>query len=295
MVDVEYKPTEDIMLYAKYSRGYRQGGVNGASYGGATWGPEKLDAYEIGAKTSFSGAISGYFNIAGFYNAFKDQQLQTIFLGCSTAQVLINQSYSGTGPTPPGYIATCPFAVSSAAGIANAGSSSIKGFEIDGSINVLRGLRFDFGYAYLDTKLDSLVPQLTPNGYTAVLPRAIVGGELPLVPRHKLTLTGAYTLPLDESVGAITVSATYTYQSRAFSSIGSPPGNQHMAPQNNVNLNLNWKSIAGQPVDLSLFVTNLTNEQYYTNLLGGSSFNLDSGIINEPRMFGARVRVRFGS
>ena len=58
--------------------------------------------------------------------------------------------------------------------------------------------------------------------------------------------------------------------------------------------NLHWNSVAGKPVDLSLFVTNLTKEKFFTNKLGGSSFSLDSGIVNEPRMFGARVRVRFG-
>ena len=39
-------------------------------------------------------------------------------------------------------------------------------------------------------------------------------------------------------------------------------------------------------------MTNLTKEKSFTNKLGGSSFSLDSGIVNEPRMFGARARVR---
>jgi iron complex outermembrane receptor protein len=294
VIDVDYKPTDDMMLYAKYSRGYRQGSVNGSSYGGETWGPEKLDVYELGAKTSFHGAVHGYFNIAAFYNDFSDQQLQTIFNGCTPQQVVIHDSYSGTGPTPPGYFPTCAFAASSTAGIANAGRSNIKGVEIDGSVNALEGLRFDFGYAYLDSKLKSLVPQPVPNGYVSVLPRAIVGGPLPLVPKHKVTLTGAYTLPLDENIGDITFSATYSYQSKSFGSIGSPPGEQFLSPQNNLNLNLNWNSVVGQPVDLGLFMTNVTKEKYFTNKLGGSSFSLDSGILNEPRIFGARLRVHFG-
>ena len=55
---------------------YRQGGVNLTNVGIETWDAEKVDTYEIGAKASFrGGALSGYFNVAAFYNDFTDQQL----------------------------------------------------------------------------------------------------------------------------------------------------------------------------------------------------------------------------
>lgn len=38
----------------------------------------------------------------------------------------------------------------------------------------------------------------------------------------------------------------------------------------------------GSPIDLSFFVTNLTNEKFYTYYLG-SSFGWEAGIPNEPR------------
>src|SRR5690606_29612943 len=53
LIGLEYKPVEDLMAYAKYTRGYRQGGINLTNIGIETWGPEKVDAYEIGAKVSF--------------------------------------------------------------------------------------------------------------------------------------------------------------------------------------------------------------------------------------------------
>ena len=50
LVNLDYKPTPGVMLYAKYARGYRQGGISPNAQGVETWGPEKVDAYEIGAK-----------------------------------------------------------------------------------------------------------------------------------------------------------------------------------------------------------------------------------------------------
>src|SRR3546814_14861599 len=65
------------MAYAKYSRGYRQGSVNLASdIGTDTFDPEHVNAYEIGAKTSFGGPVPGRFNVAAFYNDLTNQQLQ---------------------------------------------------------------------------------------------------------------------------------------------------------------------------------------------------------------------------
>jgi len=79
VVDLDYKPTMDTMVYLKYARGYRQGSVNPAgehqpSPSGARidiHGPEKVDTYEIGSKNSFEGPFPGIFNIAVFYNDFR--------------------------------------------------------------------------------------------------------------------------------------------------------------------------------------------------------------------------------
>ena len=48
--------------------GYRQGGISPIATGAESWGPEKIDSYEVVAKASFRGSVSGFFNIAAFYN-----------------------------------------------------------------------------------------------------------------------------------------------------------------------------------------------------------------------------------
>jgi iron complex outermembrane receptor protein len=276
LIDLDYKPTDDVLLYGKYARGYRQGNVNVSSYGLESWGPEKVDSYEVGAKTSFRSFVRGTFNVAAFYNDFSDQQLQLGTVPCTTIS-----------------LPQCPFVPAAAAGIANAGKSTIKGVEFETSISPFRGFNIDAGYTYLDTKIKRITLPAPPPGFTA-LQAAAAGGPVPLTPKNKYTVTASYTLPLEESVGRVTLAATYTYQEGTFGSVSSVrSGLQNLPRQNLLNLNMNWNSIAGRPIDLSLFATNVTKEKFYT-FTTGASFGFDSLILNEPRMYGARLRYRFG-
>ena len=50
------------------------------------------------------------------------------------------------------------------------------------------------------------------------------------------------------------------------------------------------------PVDLSAFITNLTNEEVRLNVANGfPSTGVEAAIYAPPRMFGVRMRYRFGS
>ena len=57
-------------------------GINEANVGVETWQPEYVNAYEMGVKTSFHGAVRGTFNIAGFWNDFTDQQASVFIPQC---------------------------------------------------------------------------------------------------------------------------------------------------------------------------------------------------------------------
>ncbi|WP_395395567.1 TonB-dependent receptor [Novosphingobium sp. BL-8A] len=268
LISLDYKVMPDAMVYAKYARGYRQGNVNVSNTVPVGWGPEKVDAYEIGAKASFHGKVSGYLNLAGFYNDFSDQQL--------SANLIPDGTVAGASPSQV---------------IVNAGKSRIQGIEAEGAVNWM-GFNLTGGYTWLDTKLKSYSPPSIP-GYLPPSTGAAVGGVLPLSPKHRITLTGTYTLPLDDSIGKISLSATYTYTAKQLAANDSPIG---WLPSTNLwNLNANWNSIAGSPVDLSGFVSNLTNEKY--PVFVGNAWNstgYDSLILGQPRMYGVRLRVRFG-
>lgn len=278
LIGLDFKPIEDVLLYAKWSRGYRQGGV--ASFGAdrlQDYGPETVDTYEIGTKASWRGAVPGYLNISGFYNDFRDQQLQ-IGLQCIPTSLC-----------------------SQTTAIINAGKSRLYGFEAEAGITPFEGLRLNAAYAYLKTKVLE-VQDVAPLVAAAGLPfndiRPIpVGAPIPNAVPHKVTASAFYTLPLPESVGEISFGGTYVYQSsyRAVSDAVAGSNNGVLPSYQLVNLSLNWENIAGHPIDASVFVTNLTKEHVFLHVNDQETNGFLSSIIGEPRMWGARLRYRFGS
>lgn len=266
------------MLYAKYSRGYRQGNINVANFGLEAWQPEKVNTYEIGAKTGFHGFVSGTFNVTGFYNDFTNQQIAVGLLACSTIS-----------------LPQCPFVPSSTSGVANAGKSTIKGIEIEASINLFKGFRVDGGFTHIDATLKSITPPALPLGFQSLsLQNVAVERRLAYVPKNQYTLTGTYTLPLDPSIGRVAFAMTFSHRGTTYGTSSSSVPYQTLPKQNLLNANVNWNDVGSLPLDLSLFVTNLTKNKFYVATTG-QSFGFDSVIPNQPRMFGVRARVRFGS
>ena len=166
-------------MYGKYVRGYRAGGVSPQSPAEfAVYQPEKVDTYEVGFKSTFHAVVNGTFDLAAFYNNFRDQQLQLDF-----------------NPKPPPR-------VSPASGILNAGKSRIYGLEAETSLNLFEGFVLSTSYTYLNTRIQEVTPPVTPasSPYEVVSPVA-VGDSLPLSPKNKVSTTGTYTLPLRRASG----------------------------------------------------------------------------------------------
>jgi iron complex outermembrane receptor protein len=112
-----------------------------------------------------------------------------------------------------------------------------------------------------------------------------------------VTVSGTYTLPLDKSIGEISFGATFTHTDK------TPAVSQAISPNfyvlkasNLLDLNANWRNIAGRPIDLTFFMTNVTNEERV--LFPGGAYGTigaDGGHLNQPRMWGFRLRYSFGN
>ena len=81
-----------------------------------------------------------------------------------------------------------------------------------------------------------------------------------------MSLNGTYVLPLSSDIGRVSVGATYTYTSSQLVSIAIPYA--VLQPTNILNLNLNWNSVFQKPFDISLFATNVTQDQYFNYVAG---------------------------
>jgi iron complex outermembrane receptor protein len=268
-VNLTYNPTPDLMLYGSWTRGYRQGAVNPAAAPEAqTFRPESVDAYEIGAKASFQGAVSGLFNIAGYYTNMTNQQL------------LISLQ------RPVGFVG------SSRTSTFNAGKSRIMGVEADASLRFGRFFRLDGSVNYLDTKLISIVTPVLPN--VILIPTADVGGSLPFSPKWSANLSGTVTLPVGADNGRIEANALFRYQAKNRNQAASSTDLVNTAVKQ-VDLTLGWRDVMGAPIDLNLFANNVT-DQFTTVLVSGlfRSLGIDSRQVGEPRTYGVRLKVRFG-
>ncbi len=120
---LDWKITDDNLLYASFSRGYKSGGINpplqpvfAVSDGFA---PEFVDAFEIGSKNSFlDGTLR--LNVTGFYYKYKALQLSRI-----VARTSVNDNVD----------------------------ANIYGLEMDAILAPARGLLFNIGASYLNTKV----------------------------------------------------------------------------------------------------------------------------------------------
>lgn len=78
---VDFELTRDSLLYASYSRGYKSGGINPPIDPifnvPRSFGPEIINAFEIGAKNTFAGGALRL-NLSAFYYDYKDLQLSRI-------------------------------------------------------------------------------------------------------------------------------------------------------------------------------------------------------------------------
>jgi iron complex outermembrane recepter protein len=286
LIDLDYKPIEDILLYAKWARGYRQGATQPFGPDGLPpFRQEKVDTYEVGLKSSFRGAVSGTFNVAAFYNNFVDQQ--------------ISASYS-----VPLLVGVAPNA-----GVVNAPKSRIYGLEAELVLVPFEGFRIQGAYAYLNSTIKTLEPLPDLPSFVPGSPRqlAIIGAPLPYTPKHKFSIDASYRLPLDESIGEIVLGTTYSYTGKQFYQGPSSTGAAAFLGAYGTNevydiksyglwtLNASWNRVAGSPVDASFFMTNVGNKHYYLarNLQPTSGFV--SRYLAEPRMWGFRLRYNFGS
>jgi outer membrane receptor protein involved in Fe transport len=216
---VSYKPNQDTLLYASYSKGYKAGGFNldrsdlgsalfprsNADAANLQFAAEKVDAYEIGAKISGPGGLT--FNVVAFRQDFQDFQLNT-FNGTVFIVQNINAcgtDLNGTDQDPSGATGQC------APDNVKPGVRS-QGVEIEMSGRVGRDLRITGGYTFADTKYrrnligSSQGEALDP--FLFLLP----GQNLSNAPEHVLTGSMAYTPKLGNSglSGLVYVDTRYT-------------------------------------------------------------------------------------
>lgn len=302
---ISYTPVDGAMAYASVSSGYRTGGFNmrgGSNDQLQPYDEETVINYEIGHKADWSliADVPLRTNFAVYYQDYSDIQQTQTFLSTT----------SGFGAF--------------ATRIVNAAEAVISGAEFDVTWQAAESLTLSLAYAYTDARYKEYEIGLIENNSGPGIPPFPLSpvttvtadnkaSDFMFVPKNTLTATIVYTLPVAPEIGDMSVLLS-VYAQDEQNSLGAVSLADEMAElqawsaedletvQNSaevdgyelINLRYDWRAMFGSTVDFSLFVDNLTDEDY---VVGGLNvidiLGLNASTYGAPRTFGAAVRYAF--
>jgi len=257
---VQYDVVPTMMAYGSYTRGYKGPAMNvffnmqaNDNFGIA---PETSDAYEVGLKSRLlDGRL--VLNVSAFDTTYDNFQAN-------------NQDMIGTTVITR---------------LTNAGSVKTQGFEADFTLEPVRNLRINGGYAYIDAKIDKF--KCPTTGTCAAL--AINGKPLPYSSKHKLSMNGSYFMPLEGQAFDLDFNVGAQYQSKMGFDINQNPN----AVQKGYATADASVAFVGKNnrVRLALIAKNLTDENFVINRIpNGTSFLRQITPRDAERYFGATLR-----
>ncbi len=262
LISGEYQVDPETLVYLSWRRGYKSGGFNVFTGNKATFEfkPEIVKVVELGLKSDWDiDGIKARTNVAAYHNDYTDKQ----------------EAFAD--PSNP-----------NAAVVLNAGKVQQDGLELEAQIVPVTGLEISGLYSYEHAKYLEFHDALGNN---------IRDNTFPFVPQNKLSLNIRYYFPIDASLGKLSISGNWAYQShfQFQSSKGADPlgiiGSYSL-----YDLRVDWQNVLDSPVDASVFVNNLTDTVYRVGGLAvfPGTLAFDTAVYNPPRMVGVQLRYTFG-
>jgi iron complex outermembrane recepter protein len=276
-VNVSYKFSPDLMVYATYSKGFRPGGVNRTSVAGiGPYASDYLKNYEIGWKTQWLGH-SLRWNGALFWEDWNNFQYS--FLGPNSLTI-----------------------------IENGGSARIKGIESDllwaPTNNLLLSTNFTWLSAYLTRDLCPVIGETSCatdttsapflSGGQWVGPWAPAGTNLPVAPKFKGNMIARYTfVPVGGMEPFAQASLVYQTQTTAglrkdqAAIIGTMPAYALLDLTGGVNIG---------KITVQAFITNVADRRAQLSRFTQSNPTNDNQayiIPAQPRTFGLKFSQKF--
>jgi iron complex outermembrane recepter protein len=253
---VEQDLTPDVMAYVSYNRGFRAGIFNTANPLLPVTDPEILDAYEGGLKTTlFDRKVN--LNLSVFHYEYKG---------------ILLRSYDPV--LKKTFLTNAAHARETGADIDL--RAKLDDFDITAGLEYIDGKYDDFPNAVLSTRL--------PNGQNTQVIGSATGNRLVQVPKLSFQLGIARSVPLGGST--LTGSVNLKHTSTTYF---DPANRFKQGAVDLVSGTLKW-TVPGQPWEIALYGTNLTNEKYHQ---GYSSSGSDYIVVAAPRQYGVRLGAHF--
>ncbi len=297
-VNVDWTPTEDILMYFSFTTGYRAGGYQlgvtdardnprdpetglplpGAGLEPLTYDKETVESIEIGYKgMHFDGTLQMNMSIYQYtYDGYQDR-------------LNVFDPLRGRGVD----------IVQNANGVIN------RGFEVESLWLATERLTIGGNYSYTDAFYDDDYyvieddnPDVPPSvfGNATTNPDLFVfnakGNQLKKIPEHKATVWGSYEIPT--SIGTWQLRADYSYTG-AYQDSGIDRELDKVPARHRVNAAIIWEDLRRRWT-IRGFVDNVTDEQNLRDIGTASESGhwAQTGTILYPRYWGLDVTWRFG-
>jgi iron complex outermembrane receptor protein len=264
LASLSYKLGDDALAYGSYSTGYKAAGLNLNS--AVTAGsplvlePEKVGNWELGLKQSLLDNRATL-NVSAFWTELTG--LQANIVPSSGAR-----SY-----------------------LANVGDVRAKGVELDATWEIVRGLDASVNGSYNDVRYTSYPNAPCPVGVAA--PCDLSGKPVYQAPKWVWNASLRYERPLRDDVRAY-AQAQVSYRSGVY---GTVDDSRYGWIDGYSLANVRVGARFGDRYDASIWVNNLTDEQYFQTLstasIVGAAVYGFSGQLGTPRTWGATLRAEF--
>ena len=253
---LDYKVTENVLLFGSVSRGFRAGGFNGlavanTSVFGRVYDPETVWAFEGGVKsTLFEGKMTA--NFAYFRNDLNGLQQNVV--------------------VPPASTRT-----------ENVGDATMQGFEVELNTQFIDGFNIYASGSLLFDKYDRLIPTSQA---------AVFGAErLPLVSKFQGQVGFAYAQPVGGDV-SLFLNGDWNHRSPRFADpTNNPLG--YIGTQDQLNAGVGFGASDGR-WQVMANVRNLTDEEDYYSGLALIPGLIAVKFFEEPRTWSVTFRYKIG-
>lgn len=281
---LQYYANDDIMVFGSYSRGYKGQTYDiSSSFTQETAdepvAAEKSDAFEVGFKSDLlDGRMQ--LNMTAFYSEYEDFQ----------AQSAVTDPFGDT-----------VFKLNSV------GELRTQGLEADSSILFGDNFQLNIGLALIDAKIKSFegancyTRQTEAEGCGEIAPgvngQDLSGEELANSPDLKATIGGDWNIPLPTMPFDGFANFSYQYQDDVnFDLLLNPHSEQEAYGVFNLSVGVTSKDM-DERYRVTLFVNNLFDESYTTNIADNGSFTERTLIHAIPRdasrYVGVRLKLNF--
>jgi iron complex outermembrane receptor protein len=265
---IDYKVTEDMLVYGSWSRGFKSGGYNiRASVlpnSQLPYEDEQVDSLEIGSKLGFWDGRA-YVNAALFHNKYKDIQL-SVFTSCVVGGVT---TFCGD--------------------FTNAGQGTVDGAELEWQVRPTEHWAFTGNLAWLDARFDEYM-------FKGV--NIADQQEFTNAPDFSGAFNAEYRTPVG-AAGEFSIRGTYSYQSdvTATTEVTVDPVTHavvqpiHQDGYGLFSAGAIWKT--GGAWSFSVQGTNLADKKFLTTGYVIPSTGVRTGFYGNPRQWMVSARYEF--